>query len=63
MRGEGQIDLDWLYHFKDPYKTVTEVLMALQSPKNGGTYQPTAVTNLTAEPSAVTNSQTYQPSN
>jgi serine/threonine-protein kinase len=51
------------YHFKDRYKTATEVLTALQSPGSGGTYQPTAVANPTYQPTAVANSQTYQPSN
>ncbi|AFY84391.1 protein kinase domain-containing protein [Oscillatoria acuminata] len=45
------------YHFKDRYKTATEVLTALQSPGSGGTYQPTAVANPTYQPTAVANSQ------
>ncbi|AFY84388.1 protein kinase domain-containing protein [Oscillatoria acuminata] len=50
------------YHFKDRYKTATEVLTALQSLGSGGTYQPTEVANPTYQPTAVANSQTYQPS-
>ncbi|AFY84392.1 protein kinase domain-containing protein [Oscillatoria acuminata] len=51
------------YHFKDRYKTATEVLTALQSPGSGGTYQPTAVANPTYKPTVMANYPTYEPSN